>query len=69
VRLALTPEGQTIAARMPAIFTGVVDQLLSGFTAEEIGFLKSMLGRVLANSGAQAGPIHDASNNFDQKMQ
>ena len=69
VRLALTPEGQTIAARMPAIFAGVVDQLLSGFTAEEIGFLKSMLRRVLANSGDPAGSIHDASSNFDKEMQ
>lgn len=69
VRLALTPEGQTIAARMPAIFAGVVDQLLSGFTTDEIGFLKSMLRRVLANSGDPAGSTHDASSNFDEKMQ
>ena len=51
VRLALTPEGQAIAERMPPIFTGVTDQLTSGFTPEEIGFLKSMLRRILANSG------------------
>jgi len=50
VRLALTPEGQAIAERMPPIFTGVTDQLTSGFTPEEIGFLKSMLRRILANS-------------------
>jgi DNA-binding MarR family transcriptional regulator len=69
VRLALTPEGQAIATRMPAIVAGVVGQLLSGFTAEEIGFLKSMLRRVLANSGDPAGPIDDASSNSDKKMQ
>jgi DNA-binding MarR family transcriptional regulator len=69
VRLALTPEGQTIAACIPAIFAGVVDQLLTGFTIEEIGFLKSMLRRVLANSGDPAGPIHDVSSNSDKKMQ
>jgi len=51
VRLALTPEGQAIAQRMPPIFTTVMDQLTSGFTPEEVGFLKSMLRRILANSG------------------
>ncbi|WP_118179900.1 MarR family winged helix-turn-helix transcriptional regulator [Paraburkholderia phosphatilytica] len=57
VRLALTPEGQQIAARMPAIFTSVTDRLLSGFTPEEVGFLKSMLRRVLVNSGEQPGSM------------
>ncbi|PXW27159.1 MarR family winged helix-turn-helix transcriptional regulator [Paraburkholderia caballeronis] len=52
VRLALTPEGEAIAARMPPIFTGVIDSLTNGFTPEEIGFLKSMLRRILANSGS-----------------
>ncbi|HEY1611995.1 MAG TPA: MarR family transcriptional regulator [Paraburkholderia sp.] len=51
VHLALTPEGQAIAERMPPIFTTVTDQLTSGFTPEEIGFLKSMLRRILANTG------------------
>ncbi len=50
VRLALTPEGETIAARMPAIFTSVTDELSRGFTPEEVGFLKSMLRRLLVNS-------------------
>jgi DNA-binding MarR family transcriptional regulator len=50
VRLALTPEGEAIAARMPAIFTSVTEMLSQGLTPEEIGFLKSMLRRVLANS-------------------
>ncbi len=52
VRLALTAEGHSVAVRMPAIFNGVLDNLLSGLTPEEVGFLKSMLRRVLANSGA-----------------
>ncbi len=52
VRLALTPEGEKLAMRMPPIFTGVTDNLTTGFTAEEIGFLKSMLRRMLANSGS-----------------
>jgi DNA-binding MarR family transcriptional regulator len=51
VRLALTQEGYELAERMPDIFNGVIDKLLAGFTPEEVGFLKSMLRRVLANCG------------------
>jgi DNA-binding MarR family transcriptional regulator len=50
VRLALTPEGLAIAARMPAIFRSITGHLSTGFTPEEVGFLKSMLRRILANS-------------------
>jgi DNA-binding MarR family transcriptional regulator len=67
VRLALTPEGLAIAAKMPALFNGVLENLLGGFTAEEVGFLKSMLRRVLVNSGEQTGPTRDAATNFDSK--
>ena len=67
VRVALTPEGEAIAARMPAIFTGVLDSLLGGFTAEEVGFLKSMLRRVLVNAGEQTGLTRDAASNLDGK--
>jgi DNA-binding MarR family transcriptional regulator len=67
VRLALTPEGEAMASRMPAIFASVVDKLLSGFTPEETGFLKSMLRRVLANSGDLAGLTHDATLYFEKK--
>jgi len=51
VRLALTEEGRALAGQIPAIFTKVLDRLLSGFTPEEVGFLKSMLRRILLNSG------------------
>jgi len=68
VRLALTPEGQSIAVRMPAIFNGVIDSLLSGFTPEEVGFLKSMLRRVLTNSGCDlSGITRDAATHSDGK--
>ena len=67
VRLALTPEGEAMAARMPAIFASVVDKLLSGFTPEETGFLKSMLRRVLANNGDLAGLTHDAALYLEKK--
>ena len=50
VHLALTPEGLAIAARMPAIFRSVTKHLSAGFTPEEVGFLKSMLRRILSNS-------------------
>jgi len=51
VRLALTEEGRALAGQIPGIFTKVLDKLLSGFTPEEVGFLKSMLRRILLNSG------------------
>jgi DNA-binding MarR family transcriptional regulator len=64
-QLALTPEGQRIAVRIPAIFSGVLDDLLSGFTPEEVGFLKSMLKRVLANADRQLlGPTGNAPASF-----
>ncbi|MDG0022831.1 MarR family transcriptional regulator [Trinickia sp. Y13] len=50
VHLAVTPEGRRLAARMPEIFGGVVEKALAGFTPEEVGFLKSMLRRILANT-------------------
>jgi DNA-binding MarR family transcriptional regulator len=50
VRLGLTPEGYKLAARMPEIFTSVIEKILTGFTPEEVGFLKSMLRRILANN-------------------
>jgi DNA-binding MarR family transcriptional regulator len=50
VRLELTPSGHAIAARMPELFAEVTDKALAGFTPEEVGFLKSMLRRILANT-------------------
>lgn len=54
IRLALTEEGRALARQIPDIFTMVLDKLLGGFTAEEVGFLKSMLRRMLLNSGDPA---------------
>ncbi|MEQ5838135.1 MULTISPECIES: MarR family winged helix-turn-helix transcriptional regulator [Paraburkholderia] len=67
VRLALTQEGQDIAVRMPAMFQGVLDHLLGGFTPEEVGFLKSMLRRVLLNSGDQTSLTRDTTTSFESK--
>jgi DNA-binding MarR family transcriptional regulator len=49
VNLEVTDRGMAIAERIPDIFTCVLDKLLLGFTPEEIGFLKSMLRRILVN--------------------
>ncbi|HXZ10341.1 MAG TPA: MarR family transcriptional regulator [Paraburkholderia sp.] len=67
VRLALTPEGLALAARMPAIFNGVMDKLLAGFTAEEVGFLKSMLRRILITSCDTPGSIREIAINTENK--
>ncbi|KVG65746.1 MarR family winged helix-turn-helix transcriptional regulator [Burkholderia pseudomultivorans] len=55
VRLELTDEGRALAERLPPIFRSVLDQLLDGFTPEEVGFLKSMLRRILSNYCETAG--------------
>ncbi|CAH2893896.1 MAG: Transcriptional regulator, MarR family [uncultured Paraburkholderia sp.] len=68
VRLALTPEGHAIAAKMPKILTSVLDSLLAGFTPEEVGFLKSMLRRVLINSGECSALTRDAASNSESKF-
>ncbi len=68
IRLALTAEGLSIARRLPAIFTSVMDSLLAGFTPEEAGFLKSMLRRVLLNSGCDlSGITRDTTINSGNK--
>jgi DNA-binding MarR family transcriptional regulator len=51
VKLALTMRGMVVAEQIPAIFTQVLDVLLARFTPEEVGFLKSMLRRIVTNSG------------------
>ncbi|EIP87576.1 transcriptional regulator, MarR family protein [Burkholderia humptydooensis MSMB43] len=55
VRLELTDEGRELTKRMPVIFRSVLDQVLDGLTPEEVGFLKSMLRRILVNSGECPG--------------
>ncbi|AOK16465.1 MarR family transcriptional regulator [Burkholderia cepacia] len=55
VRLELTDEGRALAERLPPIFRSVLDQVLDGFTPEEVGFLKSMLRRILGNACETTG--------------
>ncbi|GAC1428301.1 MAG: MarR family transcriptional regulator [Burkholderiaceae bacterium] len=47
MRLQLTPEGGAVAARLPAIIIGVLNAEFAGFSAEEVGFLKSLLRKML----------------------
>lgn len=46
-RLILTDKGRSVAVCVPAIFSSVTDELLQDFSREEVGFLKSMLKRML----------------------
>jgi DNA-binding MarR family transcriptional regulator len=48
LRLVLTPQGQRVADRMPAIFSNVYNDLLAGFSAEEVASFKEMLLRMLS---------------------
>lgn len=49
VELGATEAGYAMADRMPDIFVRAADHLLRGFTPEEVGFLKSLLRRVIVN--------------------
>jgi len=48
IRLVLTPQGQRVAGRMPAIFSDVYNDFLAGFSAEEVASFKEMLLRMLS---------------------
>lgn len=52
VQLALTPEGQRIAALVPPVLADVLNGHLSDFTHDEWQLLLRMLRRVLANGEA-----------------
>jgi DNA-binding MarR family transcriptional regulator len=52
VRIVLTPEGETAAARVPGVLAQVMNETLSGFSRAEWETLKSMLHRMLANAEA-----------------
>lgn len=47
-RLVLTTQGQRVAGGMPAIFSDVYNDLLVGFSAEEVASFKAMLLRMLS---------------------
>jgi DNA-binding MarR family transcriptional regulator len=53
VHVALTPEGDAAAARVPEVLSQVMNATLAGFTRQEWTTLKSMLQRMLDNAEAQ----------------
>lgn len=48
-KLELTDAGKALALQLPAIYAEVLSLGFTGFSAEEIGFLKSLLRKLLAN--------------------
>jgi DNA-binding MarR family transcriptional regulator len=68
VKLALTAQGVVVAEQIPEIFTHVLDVLLTRFTPEEIGFLKSMLRRIMKNSEDRASAtLPDISDSLTER--
>lgn len=53
VDLSLTPEGEALAARLPAVFCDVMRRHFAGFSAEEVEILRGMMRRLIDN-GLQA---------------
>jgi len=53
VQIALTPEGQAVAARVPPVLAEVLNGHLSDFTHEEWQQLLHLLRRMLANGEAR----------------
>jgi DNA-binding MarR family transcriptional regulator len=49
IRLSMTPQGQAVADQMPAIFTDVYNEVLAGFSPDELASFKAMLRRILAS--------------------
>lgn len=50
ILLSLTPVGDALAQKMPGIYVDVLNRLFAGFSAEEVGFLKSLLRKLLADN-------------------
>ncbi|WP_298212382.1 MarR family transcriptional regulator [Acidovorax sp.] len=56
VRLALTPEGKTVAARVPPVLADVLNSHLVGFSHEEWQMLLGLLRRMLVNGSPPVPP-------------
>jgi DNA-binding MarR family transcriptional regulator len=54
VKLELTAQGYDLAARMPAIFNKVLDEMLKGFAPVEVDTLRQTLRRILCNADERA---------------
>jgi DNA-binding MarR family transcriptional regulator len=49
INLLLTLDGQELAKQLPAIYAAVLNHNFAGFSAEEIGALRNLLRKFLAN--------------------
>ena len=49
-KLRLTNEGTLLVEKLPALYTATLNRCFSGFSAEELGFLKCLLRKLLANT-------------------
>lgn len=50
IKLHLTADGKKLTQHIPKVFCGVLNKHFCNFSAEEIGFLKSMLRRLLVSN-------------------
>jgi DNA-binding MarR family transcriptional regulator len=48
-KIELSAQGKQLAAQLPPIYREVLDVSFTGFTQEELGFLKCLLRKLLAN--------------------
>ncbi len=48
-QLQLTDDGRLLAQQLPAVYIATRERNFAGLSAEEMGFLKSLLRRILAN--------------------
>jgi DNA-binding MarR family transcriptional regulator len=68
LNLELTVNGVEVAGRIPMALVAIKDELLCGFSEQEIGALLSMLRRMLANAGAlaQSGRLSAPNHNLNR---
>ncbi|MBX3608323.1 MAG: MarR family transcriptional regulator [Hydrogenophaga sp.] len=64
VNLELTPEGAATAEQIPAVLCQVQNELLRGFTQDEVDTLKALLERMLDNGQA----LQDAAQAIPQDL-
>lgn len=61
MKLELTPQGQEMAAHLPSVYLDARARNFAGLSAEEMGFLKSLLRRILQNGEMSDSPKRQLS--------